>query len=120
MNMKTLSFIAFFSIACLFVSAQQKKVSTIKISTPDALCAACKQRIEEYLKYEEGVTKVVVYPSMKYTMVTLLNDRTDIEIIKTAIANCGYDADDVTADIAAYQKLPSPCKKQKDGGHTKK
>jgi periplasmic mercuric ion binding protein len=101
-------------------SAQQKKPITVKIQTPGALCDECKRRIEEYMKYEEGVTKVVVYPHSKYTQVTYLADRTNVENIKTAIANIGYDADDVKANEEAYKKLPKTCKKPEDGGHTKK
>lgn len=106
-----LLFVSFsLSLAAL---AQQKKPVTVKIQTPTAQCEECKQRIEEYLKYEEGVTKVVVYPRSKYTMVTYLTDRTNIENIKTAIANIGYDADDVTANEDAYKKLPKTCKHPK-------
>jgi mercuric ion binding protein len=36
-------------------------------------------------------------------------DRTNIETIKTALANMGYDADDVTADPDAYKRLPVTC-----------
>jgi hypothetical protein len=44
-----------------------------------------------------------------------------IETIRTDIANAGYDADDVTANPEAYQKLPTCCKKTEDGGgHGKK
>ena len=102
------------ALSISFVSlAQQKKPLTVKIQTPTAQCEECKQRIEEYLKYEEGVTKVVVYPRSKYTMVTYFADRTNIENIKAAIANVGYDADDVTADDDAYKKLPKTCKHPK-------
>jgi len=102
------------ALSTSFVSlAQQKKPLTVKIQTPTAQCEECKQRIEEYLNYEEGVTKVVVYPRSKYTMVTYFADRTNIENIKAAIANVGYDADDVTADEDAYKKLPKTCKHPK-------
>jgi periplasmic mercuric ion binding protein len=101
------------------VYAQQKKPVIVKIQTPTAVCDECKKRIEEYLHYEEGVTKVVVYPRSKYTLVTYLNDRTNVENIKTAIANVGYDADDVMASEDAYKKLPKTCKKPEDGGHKK-
>lgn len=102
------------ALSISFVSlAQQKKPLIVKIQTPTAQCEECKQRIEEYLKYEEGVTKVVVYPRSKYTMVTYFADRTNIENIKAAIANVGYDADDVTADEDAYKKLPKTCKHPK-------
>ena len=39
-----------------------------------------------------------------------------IEQIKTAIANCGYDADDVPAAEDIYNRLPKSCKKFEDGG----
>ena len=51
--------------------------------------------------------------------VKYLTDRTNIEEIKTAIANCGYDADDVPATEEAYQRLPKTCKKPEDGGPSK-
>jgi hypothetical protein len=43
-------------------------------------------------------------------------DRTNVENIKTDIANCGYDADDVTAEPDSYKRLPTCCKKPEDGG----
>jgi copper chaperone CopZ len=104
----------------LNVLAQARKPVTVKIQTPGMQCEDCKKRIEDYLKYEEGVTKVVAYPRSKYVAVTYYTDRTNIENIKTAIANVGYDADDVKADPDAYKKLPKDCKKPEDGGHPKK
>jgi hypothetical protein len=47
----------------------------------------------------------------KKTTVTYLTDRTNLENVKTAIANAGYDADDVKAEKDAYEKLPKCCKK---------
>lgn len=101
------------------LQAQQKKPVTIKIQTPGAICVECKNRIEEFMKYEDGVTKIVVYPSSKYTNVSYLTDRTNVENIKTAIANIGYDADEIKANPDAYKELPLTCKKPEDGGHKK-
>lgn len=101
-------------------AAQQKKPVTVKIQTPGMLCDECKQRVEDQVKYEEGVTKVVGYPRSKYVMVTYFADRTNIENIKTAIANAGYDADDVKADEDAYKRLPKDHRRPEDGGHQKK
>ena len=103
----------------LSVSAQQKKPVTVKIMTPGIKCEECKKRVEDYLKYEEGVTKVVANFRSGYVNVTYLKDRTNLENIKTAIANVGYDADDVKADEDAYKKLPKTCKRPEDGGHPK-
>lgn len=94
----------------------KKGVQTVAINTPTVQCESCKKRIEEYLKREDGVQKVNVDFKKKVTKVTFINDRTNIENVKAAIANAGYDADDVTADAAAYKKLPKCCKKPEDGG----
>ena len=92
-------------------NAQQKKPITVTINTPSVQCDMCKNKIEDYLKYEEGVTKVVVNPKQKKTTVTYLTDRTNLENIKTAIANVGYDAEEIKAAKDAYDKLPACCKK---------
>ncbi|MBS1934987.1 MAG: heavy-metal-associated domain-containing protein [Bacteroidetes bacterium] len=93
-------------------------IATIK--TPTVQCEQCKNRIESYLSREEGVQKVVVDYKHKITKVTFVADRTTLENVKTAIANVGYDADDVTADPEAYKKLPTCCKKPEDGGGPEK
>jgi periplasmic mercuric ion binding protein len=83
----------------LAIQAQTKPVLTATIKTPNALCQQCKERIESYLKRYDGLLE------------TNVNFR-----IKTAIANCGYDADDVPAAEDAYDRLPKTCKKFEDGG----
>jgi hypothetical protein len=42
-----------------------------------------------------------------------------VENIKTAIANAGYDADDVKANPDSYKMLPKICRRPEDGGHKK-
>lgn len=37
--------------------------------------------------------------------------KTNLENIKTAISKLGYDADDIKAAVAAYEKLDACCKK---------
>jgi mercuric ion binding protein len=100
-----------------FASAQAKKVvQTVTIQTPTVQCESCKKRIEEYLKREDGVQKATVDFKKHVTKVTFVSERTNIENVKAAIANSGYDADDVKADDEAYKKLPKCCKKPADGG----
>lgn len=101
-------------ILCLFSQfnfAQQKKPVTVKVLTPTVQCEMCKERIEDYLSGEEGILKSVVNFKQKYVTVTYLTDRTNLENIKAAIANTGYDAEDVKAVPEAYNKLPKCCKK---------
>ena len=96
-------------------SAQNKPIPAI-IKTPNAACEVCKSRIETYLKRYDGVLEINVNYRKGETKVKFLADRTDIEQIKAAIANAGYDADDVLAEEGAYNRLPKSCKKFSDGG----
>jgi len=91
--------------------AQMKPVQKATIKTPTVQCEMCKDRIEKYLSREDGVSTVKVDYKRKTTTVSWLADRTNIENIKTSIANAGYDADDVAAEESAYKKLPKCCKK---------
>ena len=100
----------------VFAAAQTKTSLTAKINTPTVQCDMCKERIETYLKRYDGVTSINVNVKKKETTVKYLTDRTNIEIIKTAIANAGYDADDVAANPESYKALPKCCKKPEDGG----
>lgn len=93
--------------------AQQNAVEKVVIKTPTVQCDMCKGKIEKYLSREPGIKSVKVDVKKKTTTVTYLTDRNNVEQIKTAIANVGYDADDVTADETAYKKLPACCKMEK-------
>ena len=106
--------ISFLLTTGLFSFGQQQKPITVKINTPTVQCEKCKKRIEDYMKVEEGVLKTVVDFKQKRTTVTYLTDRTNLENIKTAIANAGYDAEDIKADKDIYAKLPTCCKKPSD------
>lgn len=98
--------------------AQVKKgtLATAKINVPTVQCKMCKEKIERYFYQEEGVKSMVVDFKKKVATVKYYTDRTNIENIKTAIANVGYDADDVTANEDSYNDLPKCCKKPEDGG----
>jgi copper chaperone CopZ len=101
--------------------AQAKKaVMTETIKTPTVQCESCKKRIEGDLSRVDGVQKVVVDFKRKTTRVTYVTDRVNMEYIKTAIVNLGYDADEKLADQDAYNRLPRCCKKPEDGGGMKK
>lgn len=107
--MKTLKLTLLFLMVFTAISfAQQKKVV---IKTPTVQCEMCKSRIEKYLSREPGISSVNVDYKKKTTTIVYITDRNNIEQLKTAIANAGYDADDVTADEEAYKKLPKCCKK---------
>lgn len=100
----------------LAATAQTKAVQTVKISTPTVQCEMCKKKVEDYLKRYDGVASVNVNYKRKETTVKYLTDRTNEEVLKAAIANAGYDANEVKANPEAYKALPKCCKKPEDGG----
>ena len=96
--------------------SQIKAIRTDTMKTPNAQCENCKKRIEDYVKYYDGILEINVNYRKGQTKVKYLTDRINIEEIKAYIANCGYDADDVPAAEDAYNRLPKSCKKFEDGG----
>ena len=108
--------------------AQTKALQVAKINSPSIQCDMCKARIEEYLKRIDGVTFVNVAPKKKEVTVKFLSDRTNLEMIKTSIANAGYDVAkpstdntkpqeiEIAANPDSYKLLPKCCKKPEDGG----
>lgn len=114
MRLTILSFLLLFSVSSI---AQMPKIQKAVIKTPTAQCVECKELIERIApQYLDGLVKMNVNYRAKQTHVSWYPDRTNIEEIKTAIANAGFDADDVTANQDIYKKLPICCKKVEDGG----
>lgn len=89
--------------------AQKKAVQKAIIKTPNVQCEACKTRIDNRLVHEYGISSVKADYRKHTVTVQWYTDRTNIENIKTALANMGYDADDVTAEPDAYKRLPKTC-----------
>lgn len=96
--------------------AQTKPVQTVKFNTPTVQCGMCKDRIESYLKRIDGVMMVNVNYKKKEATVKFISDRTNEEMLKAAIANAGYDANEIAANPESYKALPKCCKKPADGG----
>src|SRR6476619_4568312 len=96
-----------FLVATAF--AQVKPIQKAVIKTPTVNCEDCKTRIENRLLHEYGVSSVKADYRKHTVAVVWYSDRTNIENIKTALANLGYDADDVAAEPEAYKKLPKTC-----------
>ena len=109
----SLSFLVIFCFTAVsFAQYQQtqKVAGKVVIKTPGVLCDKCKDKVEFFISHTEGVTSAKVNIKQKTTTVTWLNDRTTLENIKVAIANIGYDADDIEAEEYAFKRLPKECK----------
>ena len=101
---------AAFTLAACTAQKSSQTTETIRIKT-SAVCGMCKQTIEKALAYEKGVKSSNLDVPTQTVEVVYDPSKTNPEAIKTAIAEAGYDADDVPADDRAYERLPDCCKK---------
>lgn len=110
--MRQFLIIAITSFVIFTTNAQIKVSDKAVISIPTVQpCDKCKDQLEFFISKTEGVTSVKVDLKRKTITVGWLTDRTNKEYIKTAIANLGFDADDIEAEEYAYKRLPQCCKK---------
>lgn len=114
-------------LALLFVSSlgfSQKpaaKTETVVIQT-SAECDECKERIEGALNYTKGVKFAELDVKSRKLTVKFKNDVISLAEIKKQVSMLGYNADEVLADPAAFEKLPACCKPsgmehKEHGGH---
>ena len=92
-----------------FTFSQQKALQKAVINTPGVRSEACKTYIDNRLVHEYGISSVKADYKRHIVTVTWFTDRTNIENVKTALANMGYDANDVTAEPDAYKRLGKEC-----------
>jgi len=74
-------------------------------------CETCGKSFQSELVKVKGI-KMMALDEKAMTITVYFDSRkTDLPAIKIAIANLGYDADEVKANSDAYQKLDGCCKK---------
>ncbi len=113
--MKTVSLFAgiLFSIFSFSTSnAQSTKTETIKVW---GNCGMCKTTIEKAAK-KAGASKATWNEDSKELKVTYAVNKTSAAKIQEAIAQSGYDTQDFTADIKAYDNLHACCKYDRKEG----
>ena len=91
-------------------SQKANKTETISIKT-SSQCDMCKHTLEKAMAFEKGVKSSNLDVPTSVLTVEYNPSKTTPEKIKKAVSEAGYDADDVPANPAAYEKLNSCCKK---------
>jgi len=91
-------------------ASPKKGTETVQFKT-SAVCDMCKARLEKSLAYEKGVQAANLDVPSKVLTVTYNPAKTTAEALRTAVQKTGYDADQLTADARAYDRLPECCKK---------
>jgi copper chaperone CopZ len=100
-------FVALFGF--LAMAAPPKKI----VIQTNAICGMCKTNIEESLGALEGVKKVELDLVTKKVKVKYDDKVLDVATLRQAIANTGYNADDVMARPKAQEALAACCKPKK-------
>lgn len=107
-------------------SAQTAKAQWVTIVTPNLKCWECKKLLDDYLnkvngvQFEKGLIQWKFNLIKGETRIQYWPDRANPNAIKTAIANGGFDADEIKATEEAYKTLPPACKRAEEGGGPKK
>jgi periplasmic mercuric ion binding protein len=109
-NVQKFLIIAFVLVTGMTACGQKAKTEKVEIKT-SAVCGMCKTTIETGLAFEKGIRDATLDVETKIVTVNYNPSKTNVDTIRKAISKLGYDADDVPADKAAYDKLSPCCKK---------
>jgi hypothetical protein len=119
---KLVLLVSFFAVIAFAANAQQPKPMWVTIKSNNLKCWECKERLEKYLivenksNMESGMMQWKINLLQGEIRVQYLPDRTNPEVIRTAMNNAGFDADDTKAEEGSYKSLPQACKRATDGG----
>lgn len=89
-------------------SVGKEKYKVVSIQT-SAICESCKARIEKTLKAVEGVSEALLNLNNKVVKVKYAPEKTNPTLLRNAISEAGYNADDLKRNDEAYSKLPKCC-----------
>lgn len=81
-----------------------------QIQTPSVMCNICVNTIKNTLEKIEGVKNVVIDLNNKITTVEYTKSLITVDNLVFAITEAGYDANNKTRNLEAYEKLPTCCK----------
>lgn len=73
-------------------------------------CGMCKKTIETAANSVEGVTSATWDKAKKKMNVSFDASKTNAMAVQTAVANSGYDTENVTGNLESYNGLPGCCK----------
>jgi len=127
--MKKLLFVVGFIFSVTLANAQvmSAKAQTVVIKSANLRCWQCSELLDKYLTRENkggfldnALLEWKINLLKGEIKIKFLLDRANIDDIKVAINNAGFDADNEKAEPDAYKKLPSACKREEDGGGPKK
>jgi mercuric ion binding protein len=107
-------------------NAQEKRPEWATLKIPQIKCWECKERLDRYLLKEKGpnddggIIRWTIAVASGTMRIQFIPSRINLNYIKTAINNAGFDVDDMKAEEEAYKKLQPLCKRAEEGGGPQK
>jgi hypothetical protein len=104
------------------LQAQESKVQWITVKSANLKCWECKERLDKYLiienkaNMEGGIVQWKFFLLQGEIKLQYYPDRVTPDMIRTALNNAGFDADNELATEEAYKTLPQACKRANEGG----
>lgn len=102
------TFVLIAALSLAVTAAEKVKFKVISIHT-SAICGSCKVRIEKTLKAIDGVDEAILNLNTKVVKVKYNPEKVSPGIVRNAISEVGYDADDVKKNESSFAKLPQCC-----------
>ncbi|MEI8075995.1 MAG: hypothetical protein WCH78_14700 [Bacteroidota bacterium] len=111
-------------ILCMngYLHAQESKVQWVTIKSANLKCWECKERLEKYLTIENkagmegGIVQWKINLLQGEIKFQFYPDRVTLDMLRTALNNAGFDADNELATEESYKLLPQACKRATEGG----
>ena len=97
-------------IGCSMQSNKSDNTNLTEISLPTMQCGMCVANIENSLKNVNGIDNVKINFKKLNVAVRYNSEIINTQEIEQLISKAGYRANNIEADLEAYEKLASCCK----------
>ena len=102
-------------VGCSAIISRNVPIHSLQeITIPTAQCGMCVARIDKALNGVDGILKYKVELKYYKVKVKYNADKISLQSIEQLISKAGYQANNIPADVDAYNKLAMCCRLPKD------
>ena len=109
-----LSIILIIGCSSIINQGKSNNLQIDEINIPNAQCNMCVANIENALNGIDGILKYKVELETYRVKVKFNTDKLSLQSIEQLISKAGYQANNLSADVDAYNKLAMCCRLPKD------
>ena len=109
-----LSIILIIGCSSIINQGKSNNLQIDEINIPNAQCNMCVANIENALNGIDGILKYKVELETYRVKVKYNTDKLSLQSIEQLISKAGYQANNLSADVDAYNKLAMCCRLPKD------